>query len=120
MELFKNKWFNIFRLARVIFYVAFFATFLIIPTSYFIENPAFCFFKSNYNFLCPTCGVTRAFSSLMHFNFKQAYFFNPVFTISFGPIFMFLFIEDFIKITLNFFKKDYKYSIIEFIVFKCV
>lgn len=120
MEVFTNKWFRCLRLVRIIFYIIFFLSFIIIPTSYFINNPAFCVFKNKYNLLCPTCGVTRAFSSLMHLNFKQAFCFNPVFTLSFGPIFIFLFLEDFFKITFQKFKKDYKYSIIEYIVFKCI
>ena len=69
-----------------------FLAFMIIPTSFFIENNQICFYVRNYNLLCPSCGVTRAFSSIMHFNYVDAFNFNPIFTTSFGPIFIFLFI----------------------------
>ncbi|MGL5702740.1 MAG: DUF2752 domain-containing protein [Cetobacterium sp.] len=30
---------------------------------------------------CPTCGITRAFISLINFNFKEAFRFHPLFWI---------------------------------------
>ena len=55
--------------------------------------------------LCPTCGVTRAFSCFMHLDFKAAFSYNPIFTVAFGPIFVFLFLEDLVNIVIHFFKK---------------
>lgn len=120
MELFNNIYFKIFRILRIIFYVVFFLSFILIPTSYFIENNKICFYVREFHLLCPTCGVTRAFSNLMHLNFKEAFNYNPVFTLSFGPIFIFLFIEDLINIILNFTAKKERYSIMEYIVLRYI
>lgn len=118
MEDFNKKWFKVLRIIRLIIYIILFLTFIIIPTSYFIDNPSNCIFRSKYNIVCPTCGVTRSFSAIMHFNFKQAFIYNPVFTIAMGPIFIFLFIQDLINIVISFINKRKKYSIIEYIIFK--
>lgn len=118
MEILDKKWFKILRLIRLCGYIIFFLTFIIIPTTYFINNPSNCIFRSKYNIICPTCGVTRAFSSIMHFNFKQAFMYNSVFTVAMGPIFIFLFIEDLVNIVISFINKRKKYSIMEYIIFK--
>ena len=120
MELFNKKYFKLFRILRIIFYICFFLAFIIIPTSYFIENNKICFYVRTYNFLCPTCGVTRAFSSMMHLNFSDAFNYNPVFTIAFGPIFIFLFIEDLFNIIISLVKKTNRYSIMEYIVLRYI
>ncbi len=119
MICFDNKYFKCFRFCRLIFYIILFLVFIIIPTSYFINDPVTCFFKHHYGVLCPTCGVTRAFSCMMHFNYNDAFNYNPVFTVAFGPIFIFLFMQDLVNIVINLLKKDYKkYSIMEYIVFE--
>ena len=120
MELFNNKYFKIFRVLRTIFYICFFLAFMIIPTSFFIENNQICFYVRNYNLLCPTCGVTRAFSSIMHFNYVDAFNFNPIFTTSFGPIFIFLFTEDLFNIIITLILKKERYSIMEYIVLRYI
>lgn len=37
-----------------------------------------CFFKLITDHPCPTCGTTRLTESLLHFNFIQAFLFNPM------------------------------------------
>lgn len=118
MNLFKNKWFNLFRIARVIFYLIFFLSFIIIDTSFFIKNNSICMSANVLHVLCPTCGVTRAFSCFMHLDFKAAFSYNPIFTVAFGPIFIFLFLEDLVNIVIHFFKKINRFSIMEYIVFR--
>jgi len=118
MELFNNKYFKVFRILRIIFYICFFLAFMIIPTSYFVEHNQICFYVRNFNLLCPTCGVTRAFSSFMHFRYIDAFNYNPIFTISFGPIFIFLFTEDLINIFVAAIFKKERYSIMEYIVLR--
>lgn len=118
MELYNIKWFKIFRILRLFFYLIFFLYFIIKPTSSIIEKPAFCFYYEYFHFLCPTCGVTRAFSSFMHLKFSQAFMYNPIFTVAMGPIFIFLFLQDFYIIVHNLVKKGSKYSIMEYMVFK--
>lgn len=120
MELFNNKYFKFFRLLRIIFYICFFLAFILIPTSYFVENNNICFYVRNFGILCPTCGVTRAFSNMMHLNFSDAFKFNPVFTIAFGPIFIFLFLEDLINIIIALVKNKNRYSIMEYIVLRYI
>lgn len=37
-----------------------------------------CLIKENLGILCPSCGSTRMVYSFMHFNFKDAFMYNPV------------------------------------------
>lgn len=114
MSTFDNKFFKLFRILRLIFYIVFFLLFLLIPTSYFTKS-SICFYYNKYHIICPTCGVTRAFSFLMHFQYQEAFMYNPVFTTTFGPMCIFLFTEDLINIVINLFKHNKRYSILEYI-----
>ena len=115
MDIQNNKYFKILRIGRISFYVLFFLFFIITPTSKFTSS-SLCFYYNKYNIICPTCGVTRAFSSLMHLNFSDAFMYNPVFTVAFGPICIFLFLEDLINIIINIFHKNKRLSIMEYIL----
>ncbi len=101
-------------LIRILFYLIFFGVFLLVPTSFFEKSSSICIIHQWTGFLCPTCGVTRAFSSLMHFKFKKAFHYHPIFTISFGPIFIFLFLQDLGVILYRAITKKTKLSIIEY------
>lgn len=47
--------------------VLFFLSYLKVP----------CVFLTLFHVPCPGCGITRAFLSLLKFNFKDAFFYNP-------------------------------------------
>lgn len=38
-----------------------------------------CIFSNVFGIPCPTCGMTRAYISLLHFDFKHAFFYHPLF-----------------------------------------
>jgi|SRR5690554_347739 len=101
-----------FPIIRIIFYIAFFTFFIIIPISHFKESTCITYTKLNY--ICPTCGVTRAFISIMSFDFKAALDFNTVFTLAIAPISIFIFIQDAYTIIKRNITKKKKHSIIEY------
>ena len=37
-----------------------------------------CIIKTITNINCPTCGITRAITELLRFNFKKSYDYNPM------------------------------------------
>ncbi len=113
----KNKLINIFGILRILLYIILFGTFLFIPTSYFINKPVSCYFRENYNFLCPCCGVTRCFSLLVHFDFTSAIHYNIIFATAIYPICLFIFIEDIINVILRIVFKKHKFSLIERFIF---
>lgn len=74
-----------------------------------------CFYYKNFGVQCPSCGATRAFFSLLHFDFKKAFLYNPVFTLVFYPFTILIFLQDLIVCILNVFKKTNKISLLEYI-----
>lgn len=104
----------IFRIIRIVFYVSLILTFIIIPCSYFENANTICFIKRTIGIDCPTCGVTRAFSNIMHLNFKKAYEFNSIFTIAICPICLCLFIIDSVTIIKDFIKKENTETVFEY------
>ncbi len=115
-----NKIFIISEIIRIIFYITFFSIFIIIPTKHFEEAKSICMIYRYTGMKCPTCGVTRAFSSLMHLNFKKAFEYHPIFTISFGPICIFIFLQDLWMIIHRHIKKNDSLSILEFTFLKYI
>lgn len=109
MIILKKHSLTILGVIRLGFYLFLFITFIIIPTSFFIDNDIYGFDKA----FSPTGGVTRAFSSIMHGKFIDAFIFNPVFTCAIAPICIIIFIQDIYIIIYRLIKKDKKYSIIE-------
>ena len=110
----KKKIKLLFRIARISFYIVFFLAFIIIPTETFLDA-SICLTRNATGLLCPTCGVTRAFSSIMHFNFSDAYNFNPIFTIMICPICVFTFFQDIYIILKDLFTRKESYSLIEYL-----
>lgn len=51
---------------------------LILPANFFDGGPDICLSKVFFNIKCWGCGLTRACMHLIHFKFKEAYFFNPI------------------------------------------
>lgn len=109
----RKRIFYLLRIARLTFYLIFFLSFIIIPTEFFL-NGSVCLIRNATGILCPTCGVTRAFSSIMHFNFIDAYNFNPIFTLMICPICVSVFIQDAYIIIKDIIKRKETYSIIEY------
>jgi len=86
--------------------------FIIVPTNIVKSGESICIFK---NFIiplffdkcpetgifkdceCPACGMTRAFSSLLHLDFKSAWNYNKGIFLFF-PVFLFIFIKDLISL----------------------
>lgn len=56
--------------------------------------PVTCLFKQVTGIYCPTCGMTRAFISIIFFNFKKAFLYN-ILSI---PLFLFIVISSFMLI----------------------
>ncbi len=44
---------------------------------YFFKIP--CLFQAFLHIPCPGCGMTRAYISLLHLDFRQAFMWNPMF-----------------------------------------
>jgi hypothetical protein len=71
----------------------------------FVMNiPVTCIFKSVTGISCPACGMTRAFISIVHFNFIDAFFLN-ILSI---PLFIFMVISIFILI-VEIFQNKFNY-----------
>ncbi len=102
------------RILRLIFYIVFFTAFIIIPTETFYRG-SICMIYNVTGLECPTCGVTRAFSSIMHFQFINAFKLNPIFTLMICPICVSVFFQDIFIIVSNFIKKKDSYSLIEYL-----
>ncbi len=66
-ELFLNKFF----LVGVVIFLAFFELFL--------PNRTNCLVKNLTGMPCPTCGMTRAFKSVIRFDFESAFEWHPLF-----------------------------------------
>ncbi len=45
----------------------------------FALNINLCVFYNTTGVYCPSCGMTRAYVALMHLDFKQAFYYNPMF-----------------------------------------
>lgn len=64
--------------------------------------PVTCIFKSVTGILCPACGMTRAFSAILRFDFLSALYLN-ILSI---PLFIFI-IYFIIRLFIDFLKNDY-------------
>lgn len=107
--------YKIFPLIRIILFIMLLLTFIIIPVEV-IEKRSLCSTYNHFNIICITCGVTRAFSNIMHLNFIRAFKYNDVFTLAIFPICMVIFINDLICYFYRIVKGKCKYSYIEFLM----
>ena len=105
----KNK----IRIIRLILYVL---AFIYLLTSEVKDEYSFIFCptKKIFNFDCYLCGMTRAFISMFHLNFKTALIYNPLVIIIY-PLLIIFSIQDTFIIFKNFIKKENTSSFIEFI-----
>lgn len=106
---------NIFPALRIIFYISLFAFFSLVSFET-ISNSSLCFMYEKTSTICSTCGVTRAFTLIMHGNFLDAIKYNQVFVFGIFPIFTFLFCEDSFTYIKRLITKKYKPSLLEYII----
>ena len=66
-----------------------------------------CYWRENYRILCPTCGFTRATTSFMRLDFKNAIEYNAFYTCILLPLVLYLVINDvFVIIKRKITKRD--------------
>ena len=53
-----------------------------------------CFWKENFGITCPSCGITRATKSLIHFHIHDAMEYNGFYTLILVPFVLILFFND--------------------------
>lgn len=105
---------NIFPIIRIVFYLSLFIYFSIVSFEK-ISSSSLCLMYEKTGIICSTCGVTRAFTLIMHGNFIDAFKYNQVFVLAIFPIFSFLFIEDTYTYIKRLIIKKYKPSLLEYI-----
>lgn len=105
----KNSRF-VFSCLRIAVYIVIAITIILL-----IENKMYfrCYFKENFNLLCPSCGATRATISIFKGDIMQAAKYNLIYTLAVFPIIMFMIIEDIIVIFLRLIKKTKASSLFE-------
>lgn len=69
----------------------------IIPTEMLVRGPSLCVWKNLLGIQCPTCGMTRAFSSILHGRFIQAIQFNKLVVVVF-PMFCALLFREAVRV----------------------
>ncbi len=74
-----------------------------------------CLFNELFSIVCPSCGATRAFISIVSGDIQSAIGFNPIFTLALYPIFFILLLQDIFVAIVRVIKKQDSISIIEFL-----
>ena len=62
--------------SKLPFFQAIFALLSYVLLSHFFEWP--CPFREIFGFPSPTCGMTRAFISLLEFDFRESFYYHPL------------------------------------------
>ena len=106
---------EIFPILRIIFYIILFLFFSIVSFEK-IQGSSLCLMYEKTGIICSTCGVTRAFTLIMHGKFIEAISYNQVFVFGIFPIFTFLFLEDTYTYIKRKITKTFKPSLLEYIV----
>lgn len=81
-----NRYFLIFKLG---FYLLVPVVLLILPAGYFDKGESVCLSQVLFNVECYACGLTRATMHLIHLNFTEAFYYNPISFVAF-PLLAFL------------------------------
>ncbi len=72
-----------------------------------LATKSICYWYTHYSILCPMCGGTRSFLHFITLQFKAAYTYNPVLTLSVYPIATLLVLQDaYIILANTLFHKD--------------
>ncbi len=95
-----NKWNNrVFIVIRLWLYVAIPITLLLLPATYFDNGESLCLSILLLGQECYACGMTRAMMHLIHLDFADAVYFNPI---------SFLVLPLLIYVWAKFFWKDWR------------
>ena len=97
---------------RPVFYFVLLIVFALLPLQ-LIEEHSFCPLYLITGLKCMGCGVTRSFCAFMHFDFKTAFEYNPVFASAVFPTSVFLMLEDSILLFLRHKNKTTRRSVLE-------
>lgn len=81
------------RLAQRFFFPAVFLVLAILPTAFLDRLPTLCIYRSLFGFRCLGCGMTHAFSSVVHGEWAAAWAYNHLVVIAF-PLLAFIAIRD--------------------------
>lgn len=101
------------KILRIIAYIVVIVALILLKFTTLLNIP--CVIHTKTGLDCPTCGFTRAVTSILNFNFLDAINYNAFLTVVIFPIFTFLFIQDVLYITLGIIKKKEYKSYIEII-----
>ena len=85
---------------RILFFFLLYLSFCLIPLEA-VEKESICLVQRHFGAICPTCGITRAFSSIMHLQFAKAFTYPPIFTVAIFPIITFLVANDVFRLLTN-------------------
>lgn len=107
----QSRWWDI---TRIGFYLVLYGAFMAIPLEVVLQG-SLCFTYTHFHIVCPACGITRAFSCLMHGQWILAYRYHPLFTLCIAPICTFLFTQDTYTVITRITKKGMTRSILEFL-----
>lgn len=75
-----------------------------------------CYYKDNYNIICPACGLTRATISILKLDFVSAYKYNSFYTIVLLPLVLILIINDIYVILKRKCTKVNEFSLVEILL----
>jgi hypothetical protein len=78
-----------FTLVRLLVYVTVPVALLLLPAGYFDSGESICLSSVLFGIECYGCGMTRACMHLIHLEFEDAFFFNPISFVAF-PILAYL------------------------------
>lgn len=78
---------------KVAFYFLIPLCFIFIPTSFLDLGPTICLIKNLFGIECPGCGMTRAISSIFHWDFISAFRYNLMVVIVF-PLLCYVYIKN--------------------------